>query len=369
LLIRVLGTRSFRNLEPATIAFSAGVNLIVGPNGAGKTSALEALAVLANLRSFRASSWRSVMRHGSREFALWGEVDGSRGGGRLQLAVDAGPPVQRSVALDGAAVSVDQYLTVCPVFALTSADSDLVVGPPALRRALLDRLAFLLDPGTLTDVRGLYRALKQRNAALTGGAEDRELDAWDQRLAALSAAVVDRRRRAVSRLEASFAKTYRVLRGDGFPEMAVSYRAESWLNGCEPPAELEESYRKRYNQTRRRDRHTGQTLDGPHRHDLRLEADGRTAREVLSSGQTKIVAAALRLATVVQVEGDRGESLPVIIDDVDAELDSAVFARLTRALAGERQLFVSSAHGELVATSFPEARIVAMESGCARIAG
>ncbi len=364
--IRSLTTSSFRNLEPSTTAFSAGVNLVIGGNGEGKTSLLEAVAVLANLRSFRTASWRAVACHGSRQFAVSGEFEGGGGSSRLNQTVEVGPPVCRSLSVNRGDASVEQYLTVCPVFALTSQDSELVVGAPSLRRALVDRLAFLLEPETLADVRGFQRTLRQRNAALSGGAGDRELDAWDQRLAALSAAVVARRSRAVTRLERSFGETYGRLCGDGFPEMSVGYRSETWLNGCTSAKELEESYRKRYNETRARDRQMGHTLEGPHRHDLRLEADGRAAKEVLSSGQTKVVAAALRLATVEQVEGERGELLPVIIDDVDAELDSAVFARLTRNLASRRQLLLSSAHGELVSSSFPEARTITMEEGRAK---
>ncbi len=66
---------------------------------------------------------------------------------------------------------------------------------------------------------------------------------------------------------------------------------------------------------------------------------------MLSSGQSKVVAAALRLASLTQVERERGEHLPVIIDDVDAELDAVVLARLIEHLEGERQLFLSSADG------------------------
>ena len=66
---------------------------------------------------------------------------------------------------------------------------------------------------------------------------------------------------------------------------------------------------------------------------------------MLSSGQSKVVAAALRLASLTQVERQRGEHLPVIIDDVDAELDTVVLARLIEHLEGERQLFLSSADG------------------------
>lgn len=367
--IRALTTHSFRNIEPATIAFSCGVNLVVGGNGQGKTSLLEAIAVLANMRSFRTANWRSVASHGRREFRLSGDVGGATTAARLGQSVEVGPPVRRTLTVNGAGATVEQYLTLCPVFAFTPQDSDLVMGAPSLRRALVDRLAFLVEPETLAELRGFTRTLRQRNAALSGGASGRELDAWDQRLAAAAAALVTRRASATARLARSFGELYGSLRGDGFPDVTLAYRAEAWLNGCETAEEVEESYRKRYNETRARDRHTGHTQEGPHRHDLRLEADGRTAREVLSSGQSKVVAAALRLATVVQVEGERGEQLPVIIDDVDAELDSAVFARLTQTLASRRQLFLSSAHGELVASSFPEARIVTMEAGRATTAG
>jgi DNA replication and repair protein RecF len=129
---------------------------------------------------------------------------------------------------------------------------------------------------------------------------------------------------------------------------------------------VEESYRKRYNETRVRDRHAGHTQEGPHRHDLCVLAEDRPAREVLSSGQIKVVAAALRLASVFHVERERGEPLPVMVDDVDAELDREVFARLSGVLANQRQLLLTSAHPERVAPAFPEALVMTMESGRCR---
>ena len=350
-----------------TVRFQDGVNLVVGGNGAGKTSLLEAVAVLGNLRSFRSARWQAVARHGHNNFRIVGTAEAPSGGDvRLEQAVEVGPPVNRSLMINGAASTMERYLQVLPVVALTAADAELVTGGPSLRRGLLDRLSFMLDVKTLGEVRAYLRTLRQRNAALSSDSSDTEMDAWDERLAALAALVVERRSAAATRLAQEFTESYRMLRGDGFPEMAVNYRSDSWLNGCETTEKLEESYRKRYNVTRIRDRHAGHTLEGPHRHDLKLEADGRPAREVLSSGQVKVVAAALRLATVVQVENERGEQLPVIVDDVDAELDSAVFLRLTRTLASRRQLLLSSAHGEMVTGFFPEAHVITMEKGNCR---
>jgi DNA replication and repair protein RecF len=106
--------------------------------------------------------------------------------------------------------------------------------------------------------------------------------------------------------------------------------------------EVELLYRQRYNETRARDRQAGFTLDGPHRHDVSLRCEGREARYLLSSGQAKVVAAALRLATLACVEREHGEHYPVIVDDIDAELDRGALERLLRFLGTERQVLMSS---------------------------
>jgi len=154
---------------------------------------------------------------------------------------------------------------------------------------------------------------------------------------------VIRRRVACERLATGFAPVYEELRGCGFPNISVSYRYESEIEGEENPKKVEEYYVKRYNETRARDRRTGFTGEGPQRHDVSLRADERAVRHMLSSGQTKVTAAALRLASLMQVEEQRAERFPVIIDDVDAELDTDVLSRLLAHLEGQRQLFLSSA--------------------------
>lgn len=364
--VRALTARSFRNLEGTSVGFAPGVNLIVGGNGEGKTGLLEAISVLANLRSFRTARWSSVPHHGHAGFALLGEIEAAEGRLRLEQVVEVGPPLRRRLLVNGAAATVERYLSLCPVATLSSADSELVLGAPALRRALLDRLAFLLSPSTLGAVRRFQRTLRQRNAGLAGHASERELDAWDDQLSAAAAGLLLRRQHAVRALTEAFEEAYQLLRGSAFPALALGYRAEPWLNEPQTQAEVEESYRKRYNEGRVRDRHAGHTQEGPHRHDLCIVAGDRPAREVLSSGQVKVVAAALRLATVIHVERERGEPLPVMVDDVDAELDREVFARLTRVLSSERQLFLTSAHPELVAPAFPEAPVLTMERGSCR---
>ena len=343
-----LETWNFRNLEPQTFEWDQGVNLVLGANGQGKTNLLEAVAVAGNLRSFRTSSIRRLVRHGERAFRLTVELKSGRQNHRLQQIVEIGPPLKRTLTINSGPVDVDQYLSAFPIFALGPWDRELVVGQPEIRRALMDRLAFLLRAQHLSDLRFYRRVLSQRNAALLQSAGNEELSGWETQLAQRAAAVLRSRQNAVAALTPVFHSVYGALRGPSFPDVSISYRTEPWLD--DRLEEVEKLYCQRYNGSRARDRKAGFTLEGPHRHDLILRADGRPVRDMLSSGQIKIVAAALRLSTLVLVERDRGEILPLIIDDIDAELDASSVRKLMEWVGDERQVFLSSAHDQGVAS-------------------
>ena len=260
-------------------------------------------------------------------------------------------------------MNVEAYLQYLPIFAMTAQDRELVAGPPEGRRSFLDRFMFLLRPAYIDLLRGYRHLLRQRNAALVGGSTDAELEAWEGPLAAAAAAVVVGRNEGTRKLAQSFADMWDAFSIETSPEIVIEYRSEPWNEPSNDPKKVEETYRQRYNETRTRDRQMGFTVDGPHRHDLSIKTAGRSVRHVLSSGQTKGVAAALRLATLAQVEKERDDRFPVIVDDVDAELDSAALARLVDQLGGERQLFLSSTSEHVAEMAGPRGRHIRLENG------
>jgi recombinational DNA repair ATPase RecF len=75
------------------------------------------------------------------------------------------------------------------------------------------------------------------------------------------------------------------------------------------------------------------------------------------------VAAALKLATLAQVERERNERFPVIVDDVDAELDGATLTQLVRHLGNERQLFLSSTSEQVAELAGPHGCCLRLENG------
>jgi DNA replication and repair protein RecF len=325
------------------------VNWILGENGEGKSNLLEAIAMLSSLRSFRTSNIRSIVSHGEQGFRLEAEIRGESGRWRLRQVVESGPPLRRHLTVNGKEVGSSQYLQVMPVFTLSNDSCELITGPPQARRSYIDQMTFLLEPAHFDELSTYRKALRQRNASLSCGVTDDEMASWEELLSRSAAMVVVRRMRYVRILQDPFQEIYSSLRGERFPDLAISYRHESWLESNDSEVDLHDQYKSRYYSNRARDRQVGFTTDGPHRHDMKLLANGRPARDVLSAGQLKVVVAALRLAALTQVESDRGERLPVIVDDVDAELDRHVLSRLIDHLGERRQLFLSSAHGEMVA--------------------
>jgi len=361
--LRHIAGRSSGNFDLQAVEFSETTNLVSGSNGVGKTSLLEAITVLGNLRSFRASSLHRVVRHEETGFLLSGKITGLHGTHDIEVLFDRGPPAARRTRIDGAEVPPAQYLTLFPVAAVSSADHVLVTGGPQARRALLDRFVFLIRPAHIEALRAYRRAIRQRNAALSRALPDSQVAAWEAPLARAAARIVAARTEGARLLAQYFTEVYETLGGAEFPAVKPVYRTEGWLEGRGDFERVEELYQQRYNETRARDRVAGFTADGPHRHDLSLRTDGRSIRHAVSSGQVKVIATALKLATIAHIEKERRERFPVIIDDVDAELDEAALTRLMDELGDKRQVFLSSTNAGIASRLVPGSYRLHIENG------
>jgi len=354
LVIENFSSWNFRNLDSEPLSFEPGLNLFLGANGQGKTNLLEGLAVLANLRSFRGASPRKMVRSGASSYRVQARIQTSSGTRELCQIVEIGSATRRQLSVYKSPISVAEYLQNIPVYVLSAEDIQLVRGAPPLRRALLDRMVFFDDVGHLEKLNHYQAVLRQRNAALHVGSEADELLLWEEQLAESAASIVQSRLRVFESWKPLFLDLYRRLRGEDFPEIDIEYRWE-FQNDEKSNSELAENYRERYYRERSRDCRVGYTVDGPHRHDLQLRVGDRPLRDLFSSGQTKIVAAALSLSGLVEVESRRRVFLPVLADDIDAELDERVLKKLVNFLGGDRQVFLASAHRDSILKFFPKA--------------
>ena len=79
-----------------------------------------------------------------------------------------------------------------------------------------------------------------------------------------------------------------------------------------------------------RDRERGAPQAGPQRADVLLRLGGKAARESLSRGQQKLVAAAMVLALLQRLRDQQATPPTLLLDDPAAELDQDRLASLVR---------------------------------------
>lgn len=324
--VAALQTLGFRNLAPGRLLLGEGITLLWGPNGAGKTNGLEAICLALSGRSSRTRNEREAIAFGEQLARTEVEVADdtethvfrwslNRSGDRRHLVDDSPATAEHAGLRPSLTIFVPDRLA-------------LVKGPPALRRAHLDRLCVALWPARAEVRRRYGRALAQRNALLgrvrSGAAPVDSLVAWERELAALGVELINSRREAVDLLASGFAEAAADLTLPGAAELRYLPRSTA-ANADQLATELEER--------RQADLARGYTAHGPHLDELGVSLDGRSLRSYGSQGEQRAAVLALLFAERrALLEAGRRPPL-LLLDDVMSELDARRRAQLAKRLA------------------------------------
>jgi DNA replication and repair protein RecF len=326
-LVVGLSTLRFRNLVDGRVALPAGLTVVHGANGAGKTNLLEGLFFGLTGRSCRTGRERELIAFGEglarSEVELEPDADERAEPFTMLASVSTAEGRRRRVAGREPAPEDDRRRPALSVFMPDRLA--LVKGPPAPRRAHLDRLSAALWPARAEGRAAYGRALAQRNALLSrirAGADGTALDAWDLALAESALPLVETRERAAAALAQPFVDTARAL---GLGEASLSYRPQTEGAGVgEIVATLAAG--------RRSDIARGFTGWGPHRDEVVLTRGGRSLRRYGSQGQQRVALLALLFAERDALRAARRAMPLMLLDDVMSELDPERRRRLVELL-------------------------------------
>src|SRR3954469_21650915 len=92
-----LRLRDFRNYARLDVDFTPGFHVLIGDNAQGKTNILEAIYLLATLRSFRGVGSGQMVRHGAKGYFVGAKVV-SRGEHEVKMYWST---AERKLALNG----------------------------------------------------------------------------------------------------------------------------------------------------------------------------------------------------------------------------------------------------------------------------
>ena len=341
MLVTAVEARPLRSLSDVRVELGEGIVSLIGPNGAGKTNLLEALYFALVGRSFRTSDRRELIPFGGQLARAEAVVRGGDGVEHHLLASISRTEGRRHL-LDGNAADAATVARHRPPVAVFSPDRlVLIKGPPAERRAHLDRYVAARWPARAGLRQRYGQALAQRNALLArpaAGGQASGLEVWDATLAEAAEPLVAARSGAVEELAGPFAEAAIELGLEG--GAAIEYAPRATGSAEEIRAGLSER--------READLRLGRTSWGPHLDELKIATSGRALRRYGSQGQQRAALLALLFAEREALLAARQVVPLLLLDDVMSELDPERRRRLVERLAGGGQALISAAAEESV---------------------
>jgi DNA replication and repair protein RecF len=324
-----LRLRDFRNYARLDADFSPGFHLLLGDNAQGKTNILEAIYLMATLRSFRGVGGAQMVRHGAKGYFVGGHVVG-QGEREIKMFWSAR---ERNLSLDGRPVKkLADYFGALRTVVFCTEDLQLVKGAARSRRRFLDLLLAQTNPVYLPLLQRFMHTVRARNALLKQSSLNRynvkslnrppdstiqpfndstisSLDSFSVELVKLGNEIIRARRELVPKFSPLARLAYRRISNDA-EELRIEYLPS-----------VKNDFAVELAQSRAREKTFRATLVGPHRDDLQLLLNEKSAAQFGSEGQKRTLAIALKMAQAEFLAGLHGSAPILLIDDVMGELD------------------------------------------------
>jgi DNA replication and repair protein RecF len=327
-----LRLRDFRNYARLDADFTPGFHLLLGDNAQGKTNILEAVYLLATLRSFRGVGGAQIVRHGQKGYFAGGRIVG-QGEHETRMYWSLR---ERSLSLDNRPVrKLTEYLGVLRTVVFCSEDALLVKGPGRARRRFLDLLLSQTHPTYLPLLQRYTQALRSRNALLKRSLVDAAaLEGFSREMVSAGEEIIRLRHELVPKFSPLARLAYR----------RISNEAEDLRLEYLPS--VKHDFAVDLAQSLARERTYRSTLVGPHRDELQMVINDRPAGQFGSEGQKRTLAIALKMAQAEYLTGLHGAPPVLLIDDIMGELDlkrrAGLLPLLKRAHHARGQVFMTA---------------------------
>lgn len=314
----------WRNYRRQTLDFNGSCNVIYGENAQGKTNLLEAMVYLSCGKSPRAHGDRELIGFDrqeasvtaqllSRERAFTTDIQLFRGK-RRKMTVN-GVPAKTNAALS----DVLHTVFFCPE------DLFLIRAGAAERRRFMDLSLCQLRPRYAEALAEYGRLYEHKTRILRDSEEHPQLlqmlPEFNERLCRVGAVLIGYRARFCASL-AEYARQAHFECSGEKEELTLLYRTVKTVEDPFAPQEqICEALRRHQEAHLAAERASRLCLSGPHKDDVEVLINGRSARQYGSQGQVRTAALSLKLAEREIHKNAAGEYPVMLLDDVLSELD------------------------------------------------
>ncbi len=317
--INSISIENYRNIESLNLEFDD-VNIIYGENAQGKTNLIEAIYLFTGSKSFRGIKDKELVKFGSDFSRLKIDFENENRKQNAQIVIDK----KRTATLNGikkkSAAALGEELKAV-IF--SPVHLSMVKDGPAERRKFMDNALCQLKYNYRSVLKEYNRALAQRNMLLKDISKNSSLTdmlyIWDNNLAKSGAKIIFQRNKYVEAL-LPYAKEVFDGLSKGKENMDLILKGPFDYKDLSVK-EIEKQLLLTFENTRSADFMNRITTAGPHRDDMEILINEKSARTFGSQGQQRSCVLALKLAEASLLK-EMTENEPLaLLDDVMSELD------------------------------------------------
>jgi len=351
-------------------------NVITGLNGQGKTSILEAVGLVAFLKSFRNAKNGEMLRLGQTEGLVSGTIQ-TPSDLTYQLAVKLWPKRKQATFNGKVCKFLSEYVGRISAVSFSPSDLEIIRSGPENRRNWVDKLSQIFEPSHADAVSRYSKILDHRNRelkAVASGARSRladDFDTWTDELIQWGSRIIHNRIHSVDKTVDIIQKYYTEIAHEQSDVNAL-YLTDIFSENHSGQASrsslelISQALKNALSASLNKERILGTTTVGPHRDDLELSLNSNSIRSFGSQGEIRSLVLAMRLAEVEITHRERGFQPILLIDDFSSELDARRRKYLLDYLvASESQVFLSTTEDLNLGKRFlvHEGRIVPHDDG------
>lgn len=314
----------FRNYRRQALELDESCNVIYGENAQGKTNLLEAVVYLSCGRSPRA--------HGDRELIGFERQDASVTGHIYSREREFTTEIQlfrekrRRMTVNGVPARTNAALSdVLHTVFFCPEDLFLIRAGAAERRRFMDQSLCQLRP-RYAEALAEYGRLYDHKTRILRDSEEHPhlldmLPDFNERLCRVGAVLVGYRARYCAALADYAGQAHGECSGEK-EELTLTYQTvRAVTDPFGPQMDIYQALRQHMEEHTAAERASRLCLSGPHKDDLEVLINGRSARQFASQGQVRTAALSLKLAEREIHKNAVGEYPVMLLDDVLSELD------------------------------------------------
>ena len=317
--INSIAIEGFRNIEKLNLDFED-VNIIYGENAQGKTNLIEAIYLFTGSKSFRGVKDKELIKFDSDFASLKIDFENKSRKQNAQILIQN----KRSASLNGvkkkSAASLGEELKAV-IF--SPVHLSMVKDGPIERRKFIDNALCQLKFNYRNVLKDYNRSLSQRNMLLKDAAKNNGLldmlYIWDKNLAISGAKIIFQRQKYIETL-LPFAKSIFDGLSSGKEDIELILKGPFDYSGLTVD-EIQKKLMFAFDNNRGNDIMNRITTTGPHRDDMEILINGRSARSFGSQGQQRSCVLALKLAEASLLREMTEDEPLALLDDVMSELD------------------------------------------------